>query len=243
MRGKHRTTKCADCHTGNLYKDKVGTACIDCHKKDDDALKGHKGSLGRDCAACHTESGWKEKAKFDHDKTKFPLLGKHGDIKCADCHKSTNYKEAPKDCIGCHKKDDKHEATLGTKCEACHNERDWKTTSTRFDHDKTKFKLRNAHAAKKVQCKDCHTDLKHYRDTPTGVLRLPQEGRQARGPARREVRELPRRPRLEGQRLRSPPDALPAGGQARGRQVRGLPRDAALQGRLPRLLWLPQEGR
>jgi hypothetical protein len=169
LRGKHKQTKCADCHTGHLYKDKVGTTCIDCHKKDDDGAKGHKGSLGRDCAACHTESGWKEKGKFDHDKTKFPLLGKHIDTKCADCHKSTNYKEAPKDCIGCHKKDDKHEATLGTKCESCHGERDWKDVK-RFDHDKTKFQLRNAHAAKKVQCKDCHKDLKHYRDTPMDCL-------------------------------------------------------------------------
>jgi hypothetical protein len=165
LRGKHRTTKCVDCHTGNLYKDKVGSACIDCHKKDDDGLKGHKGSLGRDCAACHIENGWKAKGKFDHDKSDFPLLAKHADVKCADCHKSTNYKEAPKDCYSCHKKDDKHVATLGAKCESCHNERDWKDTK-RFDHDKTRFMLRNAHAAKKVLCKDCHADLKHYRDTP-----------------------------------------------------------------------------
>jgi hypothetical protein len=165
LRGKHRSTKCADCHTGHLYKDKVGSECIDCHKKDDDSAKGHKGNLGRDCAACHVEAGWKEKGKFDHDKTDYPLLGKHRDVKCADCHKSTKYKEAPKDCYSCHKKDDKHEATLGTKCESCHSERDWKDVK-RFDHDKTKFKLRNAHAAKKVVCKDCHSDLKHYRDTP-----------------------------------------------------------------------------
>jgi hypothetical protein len=165
LRGKHRSTKCADCHTGHLYRDKLGSACIDCHRKDDDGPKGHRGSLGRDCAACHVEGGWKEKAKFDHDRTQFPLLGKHADTKCADCHKSTNYKEAPKDCIGCHKKDDKHEATLGTKCESCHIERDWKTT-TRFDHDRTRFKLRNAHAAKTLACKACHADLKHYRDTP-----------------------------------------------------------------------------
>ena len=166
LRGKHRTTKCADCHTGPLYKDKAGTACVDCHRKDDDGLKGHKGSLGRDCAACHSESGWKEKGKFDHDKTQFPLLGKHHDIKCADCHKSTNYKDAAKDCYSCHKKDDKHEATLGTQCQDCHVERDWKSTSTRFDHERTRFKLRNAHAAKTLQCKACHIDLKHYRDAP-----------------------------------------------------------------------------
>jgi hypothetical protein len=164
LRGKHRATPCASCHTGPLYKQKLGTGCVDCHKKDDDSPKGHKGSLGRDCAACHTETGWKEKTKFDHDRTSFPLLGKHGDVKCADCHKSSNYKEAPKDCFGCHKKDDRHEATLSTRCDACHNERDWKNLS-RFDHDKTRFQLRNAHAAKKVVCKDCHSDLKHFRNT------------------------------------------------------------------------------
>ena len=161
LRGKHRTTKCSACHTGHLYKDKVGSACNDCHKKDDV----HKGSLGRECAACHTERDWKETARFDHDKTDFKLLGKHRDVKCADCHKTANYKDAPKDCYGCHKKDDKHEATLGTQCKDCHVERDWKTL-TPFDHDKTRFKLRNAHAAKKVQCKDCHANLKSYRDLP-----------------------------------------------------------------------------
>ncbi len=166
LRGKHRGTRCGDCHSGPLYREKLGTACVDCHKKDDDGAKGHKGSLGRDCAACHSESGWKERGKFDHEKTKFPLLGKHVDVKCAVCHKSSNYKEAPKDCIGCHKKDDKHEATLGTPCQDCHVERDWKTTGTRFDHDKTRFRLRNAHAAKTIQCKACHVDPKHYRDTP-----------------------------------------------------------------------------
>ena len=165
LRGKHRATKCADCHTGNLYKNKLGSACADCHKKDDK----HKGSLGRECVACHTERDWKETGKFDHDKTQFPLLGKHHDVKCADCHKTTNFKDAAKDCYSCHKKDDKHEANLGAKCQDCHVERDWKTT-TRFDHDKSRFQLRNAHAVKKVLCKDCHVDLKHFRDIPMDCL-------------------------------------------------------------------------
>lgn len=169
LRGKHRTTQCNDCHSGHLYKRKLTTACIDCHKKDDDGPKGHKGSLGRDCTACHVETGWKEKAKFDHDRTSFPLLGRHSDVKCADCHKSGNYKEAPKDCVNCHKRDDRHEATLGTQCKSCHTERDWKNVP-RFDHDTTRFKLRNGHAAKKVVCMDCHVDLKHYRGTSMECL-------------------------------------------------------------------------
>jgi hypothetical protein len=162
LRGKHRTATCASCHTGHLYKVKLSADCNSCHKKDDK----HKGSLGTDCTACHTERDWKEKAKFDHDKTDYPLLGKHAEIKCEACHKSTMFKEAPKTCIGCHKADDKHAATLGEKCESCHYERDWKNTKGRFDHDKTEFRLRNAHAAPKVECKACHKDLKSYRKTP-----------------------------------------------------------------------------
>ncbi len=163
LRGKHVKTRCADCHTGHLYKVKTPTDCYSCHKKDDK----HKETLGKDCGACHTERDWKEKAKFDHDKTDFPLLGKHADAKCDACHKSQLFKEAPKQCIGCHKKEDKHEGTLGEKCGDCHGERDWKTTKGRFDHDKTKFKLRNAHAAAKVKCDACHKDLKSFRNTAT----------------------------------------------------------------------------
>jgi hypothetical protein len=161
--GKHKTTPCKDCHTGHLYKDKLSQECYACHKKDDK----HKGSLGKECGECHTERGWKERSKFDHDKTDFPLLGKHAKVECKDCHKSTNFKEAPKECIGCHRKDDKHEKTLGEKCGDCHTERDWKTTQGRFDHDRTKFKLRNAHASPdKIKCSACHKDLKSFRKTP-----------------------------------------------------------------------------
>jgi len=162
LRGRHRTLKCADCHTGHLYKARLSIACVDCHRKDDK----HKETLGRDCGACHTERDWKEKARFDHDKTNFPLLGKHAEAECKTCHRSALYKEAPKDCIGCHRKDDRHEKTLGENCGDCHGERDWKTTQGRFDHARTKFPLRNAHAEPKLKCDACHKDLRSLRKTP-----------------------------------------------------------------------------
>lgn len=160
LRGKHRTAKCDSCHKGNLYKEKLGTACFDCHRKDDK----HKGTLGNECGKCHTERDWKEPGGFDHDKTKFPLQGAHIKVECRSCHKSTVFKEAPSTCFGCHKKDDKHENTLGEGCADCHTERDWK--ATRFDHDRTKFRLRGGHAAPKVKCAACHQDQKSYRRTP-----------------------------------------------------------------------------
>ncbi|MFM2057949.1 MAG: hypothetical protein RLY71_2334 [Pseudomonadota bacterium] len=167
LNGKHRDTGCRDCHTGPLYKTRTPTDCYSCHKKDDK----HKDTLGRDCGSCHTESSWKDKAnpggtKFDHDKSSFPLLGKHAKVECKDCHKSPLFKEAPKDCYSCHKKDDKHDGTLGKDCGACHGERDWKTTAGRFDHDKTRFALRNGHASPPVKCSACHTDPKTYRKAP-----------------------------------------------------------------------------
>jgi hypothetical protein len=161
LRGKHETTKCVTCHIGHLYKVKLSQACVDCHAKDDK----HKDTLGKKCGACHTERNWKESPGFDHAKSDFPLGGKHAKVECKTCHKNALYKEAPKECIGCHKKDDKHQATLGEKCGDCHNDRDWKEVN-RFDHNRSKFPLRNAHAKPKVQCKDCHVDVRHYRNVP-----------------------------------------------------------------------------
>jgi len=164
LKGKHRKTACADCHTGPLYRQKLPQQCWDCHKKDDK----HKETLGKDCASCHSESGWKDPPRFDHDKTPFPLLGKHVKADCKDCHKSVLFKEAPSDCYACHKKDDKHEGTLGKGCVDCHAERDWKATSGRFNHDLTRFALRNGHATAKIQCADCHQGgPKFFRGTDT----------------------------------------------------------------------------
>jgi hypothetical protein len=161
---KHRDVRCATCHSGVLYREKTGTACADCHRKDDK----HKGSLGQDCVRCHSERGWKEAVRFEHDRTSFPLLGRHGKTACKDCHNSLVYKEAPSTCIGCHRKDDKHEASLGEPCADCHTAQDWKTPN--FDHARTRFPLRDAHALAKVACTACHRDLRSFRDIPKACV-------------------------------------------------------------------------
>lgn len=186
LRGKHKRVECSACHTGVLYRQKLPQQCWDCHQKDDV----HKTSLGRDCASCHSESDWKDPPRFDHGKTRFPLLGKHDKVACKDCHKSDVYKDAPMDCYACHKKDDKHEGTLGKACGDCHQERDWKTTAGRFDHDRTQFPLRNAHAAKKVACSDCHTKgLIGFKDTPLTCYACHSKDDQHKGSLGRECKQ------------------------------------------------------
>lgn len=160
LRDKHRDLRCTACHTGSLYKDAAPTTCVGCHRKDDK----HKASLGTECQTCHTEKGWKQVERFDHDRTAFPLLGKHGKADCKDCHKSLAYREAPSTCVACHQKDDAHRENLGRRCGDCHTESGWSVA--RFDHQRTRFALRGAHARPQLACKACHADPRSYRGIP-----------------------------------------------------------------------------
>jgi hypothetical protein len=152
LKGKHRETKCVDCHKGQLYVEKLKTECIACHKRIDDE-KGHKGQLGSRCDVCHQETNWKVE-KFDHNRSRFPLTGSHARAECKKCHETVAFRNAPRDCNGCHEKEDVHKGRFGIKCEVCHYTGTWKSWD--FDHDKTKFRLEGGH--KKVDCYGCHKD-------------------------------------------------------------------------------------
>jgi hypothetical protein len=149
LTGRHATTKCDDCHAGNVYRDKLSTVCYACHEKDDK----HRDQLGRQCDQCHTTRDWKQEVRFDHAKSRFPLLGAHLKTECKACHVTPAFKDAKRECVACHSKDDKHKARLGAQCGECHNARSWKLWD--FDHAKrTQYPLDGAHA--KVGCVDCH---------------------------------------------------------------------------------------
>ena len=150
LKGKHKDTDCGDCHTGsNIYKEKLQTTCLSCHRQDDV----HRGQQGKNCQDCHGQLDWQSQVKFDHNLTKFPLLGSHIGLACEECHISSAFKETKTQCVACHKNDDVHASGLGQKCDQCHYVGDWKAWS--FDHDKqTDFKLDGAH--KGIVCKSCH---------------------------------------------------------------------------------------
>ncbi len=148
LTGRHRQAKCASCHKGPLYQTRMKTECAACHGKDDP----HKGQLGQRCDECHKTEGWKG-APFDHARARFPLLGSHLKVPCKACHLDTKYRETPRECAGCHDKDDVHEQRLGKDCKSCHNARSW--ASWDFDHARrTPYPLAGAH--RKAKCVACH---------------------------------------------------------------------------------------
>jgi hypothetical protein len=157
LQGKHKGVSCSSCHKPKTKHSATPSNCSGCHRKDDK----HKDSLGAKCEKCHSESGWKE-TRFDHAKTEFPLLLRHAKVKCAECHADPQHlANTSRECVSCHRKDDKHKNTLGSKCEQCHSPAGWK--EARFDHAKTRFPLLLSHA--KVKCAECHSDVQHFANT------------------------------------------------------------------------------
>ena len=152
LRGKHEKAACLTCHPADryIYREKTSTECNACHRKDD-YDKGHKGTLGVRCESCHNVNGWRVE-KFDHNKSRFPLVGSHVLVECKKCHQNVAYRTTPIACNSCHERDDVHKRRLGTDCQTCHNMRTWKSWD--FDHAKTGFKLEGGHA--KPDCYVCH---------------------------------------------------------------------------------------
>ncbi|MES9831131.1 MAG: cytochrome C [Candidatus Thiodiazotropha sp. DIVDIV] len=150
LRGRHQVLACQLCHTEDQKKySQASSICFDCHEKDDT----HHGKLGEECDKCHNEKGWR-KQDFDHDlDTDYPLTGKHIDLDCKLCHADDHYKNTPKECIGCHLINDRHNGRYGKVCAKCHGTEEWKELT--FDHRAdTEFALEGRH--KDVPCDTCH---------------------------------------------------------------------------------------
>jgi len=152
LRGYHKELNCHLCHTRSVeQKIELSKTCYGCHKADDV----HKGREGEKCDRCHNETAWGENIQFDHDLTKFPLIGIHAITTCEDCHSSMEFNAVKSDCINCHLKDDFHKKRMGSDCKLCHNPNHWNLW--KFDHNtQSKFILDGAHAG--LECKACHTE-------------------------------------------------------------------------------------
>lgn len=174
LTGAHTRISCAACH-GPKQDKVVRASCKSCHKTP------HSPSFPTNCAKCHNTTTWLKSnfSRAQHQKTRFPLHGKHKTVPCKKCHlpeitaankragKPSRYKMPLSrfaDCSPCHK--DIHKGQFAKhKCTKCHNEERFEPSLFGVAaHAKTKFPLEHSHLA--VPCNACHTRPKSQKDAP-----------------------------------------------------------------------------
>ncbi len=167
LTGAHIQAECSSCHTNGFQG--TSTDCYSCHEtnfnnaKDPDHAAG---AFPKECQTCHTTGAWKP-ASFDHNKTNFPLTGKHVEVSCSGCH-SSGYNGTPTDCYSCHQSqydntsDPNHKAAgFPTNCDQCHSTGGW--TPATFDHDGQYFPIYSGkHNNQWDNCADCHPNQNDY---------------------------------------------------------------------------------
>jgi hypothetical protein len=168
--GGHRGVKCRACHDrGNEKPPSAGKDCADCHKPV------HQAKFGRRCETCHKRIQWlglpREVGLENHDKTEYPLTGKHVAVDCEKCHPASKKREQRwrqiewKRCVGCHA--DQHggefAARDGGECAACHTTAGYRPTTFGVTaHATTAFALEGKHGA--TPCAGCHPSARPRKD-------------------------------------------------------------------------------
>lgn len=186
LAGGHGGLKCAACHKAEYRTSPalplapgplrpntflgLERECAACHEDP------HKNRFGAKCGECHKETSFHDvdRKAFDHDRTRYPLLGGHGRAECAACHDPTDAwvaRPAFDTCSGCHGAAHGTQlgetAGTGADCSSCHDvERFRPSTYTAARHGETPFPLRGLHAG--VSCDRCHT--KHPSGVPAAVV-------------------------------------------------------------------------
>jgi hypothetical protein len=194
LEGKHAAIACRDCHRTKNQRGAVAArirvknrdaswlglerSCAGCHSDP------HAGRFGPDCAKCHTPSGWRaiNESGFDHDRTRYPLQGRHAAVACASCHdpvRAWGKTPAFAACGSCHRDAHAGRATLAGRaadCAACHTIDGFnRSTFTVAQHAKGGYPLEGRHAA--AACASCHVRLPRGERTDlvgtSGVLLRP----------------------------------------------------------------------
>ena len=175
MTGGHTKLDCRKCHDAKYVVDAgslkaqnkdlgrtylgLDSACTSCH-----ADVHGQADTARVCTDCHDTNRWRPAPFFVHDKTAFPLDGKHQAVDCAKCHVpagdgagkplSLVFAGLPHAaCTDCHR--DFHAGALGADCRQCHSTAGWLLIQgNAFDHARTRYPLLGRHAA--VACTACH---------------------------------------------------------------------------------------
>ncbi len=176
LTGGHSGVECRKCHpssVGRGAEQREGARavsrtlphaeCSPCHRDV------HQGRAGTSCSRCHTTAGFQRvrEVVFDHQRTRYPLEGRHLDVKCGACHRrearatgapSATVSLAHDRCSDCHA--DTHGGQFVGRgergdCAACHRVDGWRpTTFSASDHARLGLPLEGRHA--KIECAACH---------------------------------------------------------------------------------------
>ena len=186
LEGSHQKTPCADCHKPALRVSPAAKLsgrrapewgwvglerdCVTCHEDV------HRGRLGAACGNCHGTTDFKtiNRGKFDHDRTRYPLRGRHREVACEKCHDFSAGKVVRNppfaNCTDCHADAHAGTATLAGRivdCASCHAVEGWRpSTYTVAQHRLTKYPLEGRH--QQVKCAACH--LKNPPGVPSSQL-------------------------------------------------------------------------
>ncbi len=184
LEGAHAKVACDQCHQTETdsshngafpkpvtevfarYKPVVHSSCESCH------VDPHDGRFGSSCEDCHSVNSWKElhaakhtasKDLAFHEKTRYPLRGKHETVSCAACHGAghgARFRGVPFAlCTDCHA--DAHQGQMAKasemipNCERCHSVNGFLPPKFELEeHSKTRYPLMGAHQA--TPCLSCH---------------------------------------------------------------------------------------
>ncbi len=204
LTGQHQQVQCQKCHTraegagipeapgskapsqGSpqqkvlLFKGLSYSGCQSCHADQ------HHGAfqevkLSGKCEGCHDTGGWKSNRPardFDHNSTKFRLVGKHTELACGKCHKENNFsRPIPHElCRDCH--EDPHKGQFasratGSDCASCHSPAGFKPPLfDREAHMRSAFPLLGKHAS--LPCGKCHQPEGRDARLKIGKLQCPE---------------------------------------------------------------------
>ena len=186
LKGVHTIANCSDCHRGTTLSEKhrfsnISASCNTCH------LDIHKSQLGDQCGGCHTSNTWiVEQQLFNHEETRFSLMGAHRFVDCTFCHDDlTRFDVTPSDCYSCHidvydnaENPSHFQARISTDCQECHeiNRSSWAPST--FDHNiKTLWPLTGAHFG--AECSGCHSGV--FEGIPSDCWSCHQQDYEATG--------------------------------------------------------------
>ena len=158
--------QCSACHKNSEFRMVDYQICTDCHRNlDKNFSLYHVQDFGSNCLGCH--DGQDQMQGFDHNQTRFPLVAKHEQIKCTECHINNVIIGTPASCKDCHEEPAMHKGLFEQTCESCHTPDGWSPAEIddqSFSHfETTGFSLvlhQLDYSNLTITCLTCHpTDL------------------------------------------------------------------------------------